>query len=106
YESGDRRRFGEAPNVVTRESNRTPRTDERFFRCCEVRCSAGDWRQPWKRNGAGGQVASPSSHLKPEAIGYFFIAGFMYLDQHVLVALIRNRSARIDTRPVEHSEVV
>src|SRR5579864_8176822 len=47
-------------------------------------------------NGARRQVASTPSNFEPEAVGHFLVAGFMYLDQHVLASLIRNWAPRHD----------
>src|SRR5215831_14435540 len=105
-QSRDGSRFGETAEVVTTKCNGTPRTDECLFGSSEIGCSAGNRGKPWKGNCPRRQVASASSHFKPEAVGDFFVAGFVDLDQYVLVRLIRNWVSRLDARPIEHSQIL
>ena len=72
----------------------------------EIRRSAGNRRLSGKRNGARRNIATAPGDLQTEAIGDFVPPGFVYLDQYVLIRLIRDRPARLDARPIEHADLL
>jgi len=51
-------------------------------------------------------ISATPGDFETETIADFVLPGLMYLDQYVLVALIGDGPAGLDTGPIEHSELV
>src|SRR5216683_6039693 len=100
------RRFCETTKIVARECDRAPRTHKRLFLSGEIRRSASNGRQPRKRDRTGGDVSSTASYLQSKSISNLIPAGFMQLDQYILIGLISDRTARVDALPIKYSQVV
>src|SRR6266851_6603321 len=105
-QNGSGRRFCETTKIVARECNRAPRTHKRLFLSGEIRRSASNGRQPGKGNRTGGYGSSTASYLQPKSISNLIPAGFMQLDQYILIGLIGDRPPGVNALPIKYSQVV